>query len=234
MRTGKALGLADSTPDQVLLAHGHRLCAVYTRDDPDELARVDAAEGVDVRELYGLLAPICPAAGATVEADMAAADREFAESDAKERRKCAATPRHRPLIAPAKAVRLEDPRWPGTGMELYASGTGAGPDDGVPGQSVKGRLRPSRRPDVLPGEYGRHGAARPVARRPHGALPHPRPLRLVPRQRRETGQSAAADHGVPGTGRRARHLPQAAARTLTETRGVRASYERPQAAGYDH
>ncbi|AQZ63423.1 unnamed protein product [[Actinomadura] parvosata subsp. kistnae] len=136
VRTDKALGLATSTPDQVLLAHGHRLCAAYTRDDPDEPARLDAAEGVDVRELYGLLAPICPAADATVEADLAAADREFAESDAKERRKCAATPRHRPLIAPAKAVRLEDPRWPGTGMELYAPGTGAG----VPVQSLKNGL----------------------------------------------------------------------------------------------
>ncbi|MEV4115435.1 hypothetical protein [Nonomuraea sp. NPDC049695] len=141
VRANQALGLADTTPDQVLLAHGHRLCAAYTRNDPDELARIYAAEGLDVRELYGVLATICPAADADVRDDLAAEDRQFAESDAEHRRKCAAIPRHRPLIKPAKAVRLKEPQWPQPeGVELYDPETGADPYDGVFDHSLENGL----------------------------------------------------------------------------------------------
>ncbi|GGK62131.1 hypothetical protein Ppa06_61100 [Planomonospora parontospora subsp. parontospora] len=119
VRQRNALPFATTAPDQVLLDHGHRLCAVYTRNDPSELARLRAAEGVNVRDLSGVLAGICPAANAEIEAAKAADEREFNESMAEEQRKCDATPRHRPLIRPAKAIRLKEPEWPEAGLELY-------------------------------------------------------------------------------------------------------------------
>ncbi|WP_143590262.1 hypothetical protein [Thermoactinospora rubra] len=124
--------LPDTTPDQVLLAHGRRWCAVYTRNDPRELARVQAVEGVNVRSLAGELSGICPPADAAVKAAQAADDREFAAFQAEERRKCDATPRHRPLIKPAKAIRLKEPEWPEVGLELYEPTEGHDPaDDGT-------------------------------------------------------------------------------------------------------
>ncbi|MET8991030.1 hypothetical protein ABZW49_36745 [Nonomuraea wenchangensis] len=127
VRQHQALGFAATTPDQVVLAHGRRLCAAYTRADPA------------VRGLGWALAGICPAADADARAEQAAEDREFADFQAEERRKCAATPRHRPLIRPAKAIRLQEPEWPEAGLELYdehateGGGTTAGPVESGPG-----------------------------------------------------------------------------------------------------
>jgi len=119
VRRGGTLKLPDTTPDLALLAYGRRLCDVYTRDDPRELARVRSVHGVDVRGLSWELAGICPAADAAVKARQDAWDREFEEFQAEERRKCAATPRHRPRIRPVKAIRLAEPQWPEAGLELY-------------------------------------------------------------------------------------------------------------------
>lgn len=119
MRTYQVIKGAETMPDLDLLAYGHTLCGVYTRNDPGELARVRAVNGVDVRGLAGALAEICPAAAATVKAERAAQDREFAAMEAEEQRKCDATPRHRPRIRPAKAIRLKEPEWPEAGLELY-------------------------------------------------------------------------------------------------------------------
>ncbi|MEV0590517.1 hypothetical protein [Nonomuraea cavernae] len=139
IRQQKALTFAATTPDQVLLGHGRRLCGAYTRNDPRELARLREAEGVSVGHLSGVLAGICPAANAKVTAEAAAQQREFDEFDAEERRKCDATPRHRPLIRPARAIRLKEPEWPEAGLELYdefsveGKSTNAGPVDVAPG-----------------------------------------------------------------------------------------------------
>ncbi|MFI6989427.1 hypothetical protein [Nonomuraea wenchangensis] len=139
VRQHQALGFAATTPDQVVLTYGRRLCAAYTRADPAELARLRNVEGVNVRGLNWALAGICPAADADVRAEDAAEDREFAEFQAEERRKCAATPRHRPLIRPVKAVRLREPEWPEAGLELYdeyateGRSTTAGPVESGPG-----------------------------------------------------------------------------------------------------
>ena len=50
---------------------------------------------------------------------MAAQEGDFAAFQAEEQRKCDATPRHRPRIRPAKAIRLKEPEWPGASLELY-------------------------------------------------------------------------------------------------------------------
>ncbi|GAA2881631.1 hypothetical protein GCM10010517_44640 [Streptosporangium fragile] len=119
VRQQNALPFAATAPDQVLLDHGRRLCAAYTRNDPRELARLGETEGVNVRDLSGVLAGICPAANAEIAAAEAAEEREFNEFMAEEQRKCDATPRHRPLIRPVKAIRLKEPEWPEAGLELY-------------------------------------------------------------------------------------------------------------------
>ncbi|MFC5820451.1 hypothetical protein [Nonomuraea harbinensis] len=118
VRTGQVLDIPATMPDQALLAYGRSLCGVYTRDDPRELARVESVEGLRVRDLYWAIDDICPAAAAKVKTEREADDQEFAAFQAEERAKCAATPRHRPLIEPVKAVRLDDPVWPETGLEM--------------------------------------------------------------------------------------------------------------------
>ncbi|GGO71561.1 hypothetical protein [Nonomuraea cavernae] len=139
VRRQQALTFAATTPDQVLLGHGRRLCGAYTRDDPRELARLREMEGVSVGDLGGVLAGICPAAKTKADAAAAAQEREFEEFEAEERRKCDATPRHRPLIRPARAIRLKEPEWPEAGLALYddfpVSGrsTSAGPVAVAPG-----------------------------------------------------------------------------------------------------
>ncbi|SDM44964.1 hypothetical protein [Nonomuraea jiangxiensis] len=80
VREQQALQLAATTPDHVLLAHGRRLCGVYTRKDPAEVAKVEALEKVSINQLEGALAGICPSADTAVKARQAAQDREFAES----------------------------------------------------------------------------------------------------------------------------------------------------------
>ncbi|MEV0199113.1 hypothetical protein [Nonomuraea sp. NPDC050691] len=118
VRTGETLAYRATASDQVLLAHGRRLCGVYTRRDPAELARVRTMEKLGTADLESLLGDICPAAAAVVAAEVAAEDREIEERQAEERRKCAATPRHRPLIKPAKVPVLKDPVWPELGLEM--------------------------------------------------------------------------------------------------------------------
>ncbi|MEV0151327.1 MULTISPECIES: DMT family transporter [unclassified Nonomuraea] len=139
VRRQNALTFSATTPDQVLLAHGRRLCAVYTRNDARELARLREVEGVDVGNLSWVLAGICPAAKAKVTAKAAADNREFEEFMAEEQSKCDATPRHRPLIKAARAIRLREPEWPEAGLELYdefageGRSTSAGPVTAGPG-----------------------------------------------------------------------------------------------------
>ncbi|MFI6793041.1 hypothetical protein ACIBG4_37495 [Nonomuraea sp. NPDC050383] len=144
VRQQNALTFAATTPDQVLLAHGRRLCATYTRNDPRELTRLREVEGVSVGNLSGVLAGICPAAKAKVTAEAAAQDREFDEFMAEEQSKCDATPRHHPLIKPAKAIRLKEPEWPEAGLDLYdefageGKSTTAGPVTAGPGRVTVG------------------------------------------------------------------------------------------------
>ncbi|MFI6796712.1 hypothetical protein [Streptosporangium canum] len=109
-----------SVPDLALVAYGHRLCGVYTRNDPREIARVREAGGVDVRELTYALDEICPRAAAIVKAARDEEDREIAEREAEEQRKCDAAPRHRPLIRPESASVRREPLWTDYGvLEAY-------------------------------------------------------------------------------------------------------------------
>ncbi|NUS07138.1 MAG: hypothetical protein HOV97_31795 [Nonomuraea sp.] len=118
-RQDRALGFAPGTPDQVLLARGHRLCGVYTRDDPQELARVRERENVDVRHLEGALASICPSADAAVKEAQAAEDREMEELEAEERAMCASVAPHKPRLRPARSIVVKDPEWAEAGLEIY-------------------------------------------------------------------------------------------------------------------
>ncbi|MGW3362272.1 hypothetical protein ACWDOR_04945 [Streptosporangium canum] len=109
-----------STPDLALVAYGHRLCGVYTRNDPREIVRVRETSGVDVRGLTHTLDEICPRAAAIVKAEIDEEDREIAEREAEEQRKCDAAPRHRPLIRPESALVLREPLWTDHGvLEAY-------------------------------------------------------------------------------------------------------------------
>lgn len=119
VRESRTIGFADTTPDQVLLAYGRRLCGVYTRNDPQETARLRASEKLDVRELDGVLSGICPSADASVKAERAAEDREFAGWQAEEQAKCDSIPPHRPLVEPARSIVVKDPQWPEAGLEIY-------------------------------------------------------------------------------------------------------------------
>ncbi|MBN6051617.1 hypothetical protein JYK22_06675, partial [Nonomuraea sp. RK-328] len=119
IRTGSSLAYRATASDQVLLAHGRRLCGVYTRRDPAELNRMRTLESLGTGDMEYLLVDICPAAAVAAAAVKAADDREFEESQAEERRKCAATPRHRPLVEPYQAVVLKDPKWPEVGLDMY-------------------------------------------------------------------------------------------------------------------
>ncbi|SFL02693.1 hypothetical protein SAMN05216275_14836 [Streptosporangium canum] len=111
---------SQSVPDLALVAYGHRLCGVYTRNDPREIARVREASGVDVRGLTHTLAEICPRAAAIVKAAIDEEDREIAEREAEEQRKCDAAPRHRPLIRPESASVRRQPLWTDYGvLEAY-------------------------------------------------------------------------------------------------------------------
>ncbi|MGW0801562.1 hypothetical protein [Nonomuraea sp. NPDC002799] len=111
---------AATAPDQVLLAHGRRLCGVYTRNDPQELARLHAGENLRRDDLTHPLATICPGAAAVVQAAADAQERETQEWEADAQRMCDATPQHRPLIKAAKTTRVKKPQWTDYGvMEAY-------------------------------------------------------------------------------------------------------------------
>ncbi|MFF4621954.1 hypothetical protein [Nonomuraea jabiensis] len=123
VRTGRTFAFAATTPDQVLLAHGRRMCDAYTRDDRRALARLR----VNAEILASTLAGICPRADAAVKAERAADDREFEEWEAEEQRKCDAAPRHRPLVPPARSSVLKEPEWPEGRLQMYDE-TGDGED----------------------------------------------------------------------------------------------------------
>ncbi|ACZ90476.1 hypothetical protein [Streptosporangium roseum] len=111
---------SQSTPDLALVAYGHRLCGVYTRNDPREIVRVRESSGVDVRGLTYTLDEICPRAAAIVKAAIDAEDREIAEREAEEQRMCDAAPRHRPLIRTESASVRREPLWTDYGsVEAY-------------------------------------------------------------------------------------------------------------------
>ncbi|MCK2218223.1 hypothetical protein MF672_031190 [Actinomadura sp. ATCC 31491] len=102
----------DTTPDQVVLAYGRHLCGVHTRNDPRELARLK----INRAALTYPLAGICPSASTIVQAAKAEQDREIAEMQADSQAMCDATPRHRPRIEPARAIRLKEPQWTDYGV----------------------------------------------------------------------------------------------------------------------
>jgi hypothetical protein len=128
-RDSRLLPYAGTAPDTVLLAHGRRLCGVYTRDDPAEIARVRAAEGVRVRDLTYLLGGVCPAAAAVVDAGEEEEEQELRASEAAERRVCDEAPRHHPLIRPVSRIVERKPVWTDYGvLESVEPGDG-GEDD---------------------------------------------------------------------------------------------------------
>ncbi|MER5418232.1 hypothetical protein [Streptosporangium roseum] len=111
---------SQSTPDLALVAYGHRLCGVYTRNDPREIARIHESSGVDVRGLTYTLDEICPRAAAIVKANSDEENRVIAEWKAEQQRICDGAPRHRPLIRPESASVRREPLWTDYGvLEAY-------------------------------------------------------------------------------------------------------------------
>jgi hypothetical protein len=111
---------AATTPDAVVLARAHWLCGIYTRNDPQEVARLQATEGLKRDALTYPLAEICPSADTVVKAETAEQDREEQEWEDDAQRMCDSSPRHRPLVKPAKAIRMKEPQWTDYGvMEAY-------------------------------------------------------------------------------------------------------------------
>ncbi|AQZ63351.1 unnamed protein product [[Actinomadura] parvosata subsp. kistnae] len=109
----------DTTPDQVVLAYGRRLCGVHTRNDPRELARLK----IDRASLTYPLAGICPSAATIVQAAKTRQDQEIAAMQADSQAMCDATPRHRPRIKPARAIRMKEPQWTDYGvLQTYEGG----------------------------------------------------------------------------------------------------------------
>ncbi|GGL42117.1 hypothetical protein [Planomonospora parontospora] len=106
---GETLPSWQDLSDPELLAYGRRLCGVYTRNDPGEIARVRAVNGVDVREFTYVIDEVCPAADAVVRAERAEEEREMREWEAEQQRMCDEAPRHRPLIRPASATVVGKP-----------------------------------------------------------------------------------------------------------------------------
>ncbi|NUW36008.1 hypothetical protein HTZ77_32000 [Nonomuraea sp. SMC257] len=119
-RQGDLIRFAAATPDAVILAHARRLCGVYTRNDPQEVARLQAREGLKRDALARPLAEICPGAAATVKAAAVEQDREIREWEADGRRMCDSRPRHHPLIRPVTVTRVKDPQFTDYGVvETY-------------------------------------------------------------------------------------------------------------------
>lgn len=120
VRGSDVLASVRNAPDHAVIGYGRRLCGVYTRNDPEEIARVRRVDGVDVRTLVYPLAGICPSAGAVVTAAHEREEREMAEWEAAQRRKCTEAPRHRPRIRPVAVHVLPEPVWTDYGaLEAY-------------------------------------------------------------------------------------------------------------------
>jgi hypothetical protein len=122
VRTSGKPSFAQGMPDGPLIVYGHRLCGVYTRADPRELAGLRESDGLDPADLAPLLAGICPRAAATLKAAAEAEQRELLAWEAAQQRKCAKAPRHRPLIKPVKATVVKSPIWPELPLEAYEEG----------------------------------------------------------------------------------------------------------------
>ncbi len=120
LRQSEVIRLAAGTPDSMILTHARWLCGVYTRNDPREVADLKATQGIARDALTYPLAEVCPSAGAVVSAAAAESDREMQEWEADTQRMCDTRPRHRPLIRPAKVVRMKEPQWTDYGaVETY-------------------------------------------------------------------------------------------------------------------
>ncbi|WP_067171402.1 hypothetical protein [Microtetraspora niveoalba] len=120
LRRGNVIKLAAATPDAMVLAHARWLCGIYTRNDPQEVARLQTTQGLTRDALTYPLAEICPSADAVVKAAAAEQDREMQEWEADAQRMCDSSPPHRPLIRPAKAIRMKEPQWTDYGVvEAY-------------------------------------------------------------------------------------------------------------------
>ncbi|MFI7451916.1 hypothetical protein ACIBQX_30775 [Nonomuraea sp. NPDC049714] len=122
VRTSGKPSFAQDMPDGLLIVYGHRLCGVYTRADPRELAGLRESDGLDPADLATLLAGICPPAAATLKAAADAEQRELLAWEAAQQRRCAKVPRHRPLIKPVKATVVKSPIWPELPLEAYEEG----------------------------------------------------------------------------------------------------------------
>ncbi|WP_327109287.1 hypothetical protein [Nonomuraea glycinis] len=127
VRTSGKPSFAQGMPDGLLIVHGHRLCGVYTRADPRELAGLRESDGLDPADLATLLTSICPRAAATLKAAAEAEERELLAWEAAEQRKCAKVPRHRPLIKPVKATVVKSPIWPELPLQAYEEGAEVDP-----------------------------------------------------------------------------------------------------------
>ncbi|MEU0483238.1 hypothetical protein ABZ260_29135 [Streptosporangium sp. NPDC006013] len=120
LRQGNLIKFAATTPDAVILVRARWLCGIYTRNDPQEVARLQATEGLKRNDLTYPLAEICPSASTVVKAAAAERDREMQEWQADAQRMCDSSPRHRPLIKPAKVIRMKEPQWTDYGVvETY-------------------------------------------------------------------------------------------------------------------
>ncbi|MFI6907813.1 hypothetical protein ACIBKY_41575 [Nonomuraea sp. NPDC050394] len=110
LRQGNLIKVGATASDAGVLAYARRLCGIYTRNDPEEVARLKTSDGLLRDDLAYPLAEICPSANKVVKAAAAEQDREFQEWEAAAQRMCDATPRHRPLIEPAHATRMKEPQ----------------------------------------------------------------------------------------------------------------------------
>ncbi|MEO3813335.1 hypothetical protein ABGB17_30425 [Sphaerisporangium sp. B11E5] len=120
LRQGNVIKLPAATPDAMVLTHARWLCGIYTRNDPQEVARLQTTQGLTRDALTYPLAEICPSAGAVVKAAAAEQDREFQEWEADAQRMCDSSAPHRPLVEPAKTIRMKEPQWTDYGVvEAY-------------------------------------------------------------------------------------------------------------------
>ncbi|MBB5082008.1 hypothetical protein [Nonomuraea endophytica] len=120
LRQGSLIKFGPAASDAGVLTYARRLCDIYTRNDPQEVARLKAVDGLQRDHLAYPLAEICPSAKVVVKAAAAEQDREFQEWEAAAQRMCDATPRHRPLIKPAHATRVKEPQMTDYGVvETY-------------------------------------------------------------------------------------------------------------------
>ncbi|GII88522.1 hypothetical protein Ssi03_65120 [Sphaerisporangium siamense] len=129
LRQSNVIKLAATTSDAMILTHARWLCGIYTRNDPREVAHLQTTQGLTRDALTYPLAEICPSAGAVVKAAAAEEDRETQEWEASAQRMCDSRPSHRPLIEPAKVIRMKEPQWTDYGVVETYEPTG---DDGDP------------------------------------------------------------------------------------------------------